>query len=105
VDASPHAGGGVSPIGADFRFVSLSKGVQGPPCRGVGCPHNLFSSLLPPEAAGEEKERVTRGHPLNPAKGRLPLGTPLKSAPMGVVPAKIPLYFYAAAGGARGVPE
>jgi hypothetical protein len=42
---------------------------------------------------------------LNPAKGRLPLGTPLKSAPMGVVPAKIPLYFYAAAGGARGVPE
>jgi hypothetical protein len=24
------------------------KGVQGSPCRGLGCPQNLFSSLLPP---------------------------------------------------------
>jgi hypothetical protein len=60
---------GGPPIGVDFRFVSLSKGVQGPPCRGLGCPQNLFSLRLPPLAAGEEKERVTRGHHLKPRQG------------------------------------
>jgi hypothetical protein len=54
------------------------KGIWG---IGIKCPFFLSS------AAGggrrQEKEN-SRGHPLNPAKGPQPLGTPLK--PMGLLP-------------------
>src|SRR5260221_8739988 len=49
------------------------KGVQGPPCRGLGCPQFLLLLLLA-AAGGKQKERkeVFRGHP-DPGKGPRPL--------------------------------
>src|SRR5438045_6825848 len=63
----PRPWRGVSPIGINLRATPFPKG-----CR-----------VLP---AG------VWGHPLYPAKGRLPLGTPLKLTPMGVSP-HIPPFF------------
>src|SRR5437764_5971539 len=39
--------------------------------------------LAPPAAARERKREISRGQPLYPAKGLLPLGTPLQLTPMG----------------------
>src|SRR5436189_276527 len=47
---------------------------------------NYSGPPLAPPAAAREKERFSRGHPLYPAKGRVPLGTPLKLTFMGDPP-------------------
>src|SRR5437764_11542344 len=49
----------------------------------------FFSSPEPPAAARERKREISRGHPLYPAKGLPPLGTPLKLTPMGDTPRQL----------------
>src|SRR5437763_11516190 len=52
---------------------------------------NYSGPPLAPPAAAREKERFSSGHPLYPAKGRLPLGTLLKLTFMGDPPIGINL--------------
>ena len=73
------------------------QGVQGSPCRGLGCPQKplFFSFSLGAFGSKREREGVFKGHrPLDP----------LKLTPMGVSPQFL-LFSKAAVGGARGGPE
>ncbi|GHO99470.1 hypothetical protein KSF_095180 [Reticulibacter mediterranei] len=61
-----------------FDYAGLSssplKGVQGSPCRGLGCPQ--FPSLLPAPRAKEKKKGLCGDTP-HPGKGLLPSALPL----------------------------
>src|SRR5436189_243277 len=60
--------------------------------------------LAPPAAARERKREISRGHPLYPAKGLLPLGTPLQLTPMGDNPHRHQLKGNALPQGVQGEP-
>src|SRR5205085_11473384 len=96
----PPPGFGVSPIGINLRATPFPKRCRVLPAgvQGVS-PKTFFFSRAACGGARKER-RFSRGHPLYPAKGRLPLGTPLKLTPMGVSP-HIPPFSKAAVGGAR----
>src|SRR5438045_9458083 len=64
---------------------ALPQGVQGSPCRGLGCPQIplFFSFSLGAEGSKREREGVFKGHrPLDP----------LKLTPMGVSPQTFPFF-------------
>src|SRR5258707_7190061 len=54
------------------------EGVQGPPCRGSGCPRKtLFLSFcLPPTAASKKREKEVSGDTPGPGRGLAALCTP-----------------------------
>src|SRR5258708_18376014 len=62
--------------GALLRSTPLSggcpEGVQGPPCRGLGCPQKPLFPLSPPTAANKKKEKGFFGDTPNPGRGRPP---------------------------------
>jgi hypothetical protein len=65
-----------APIRIKLRAMPFQKGVQGGRTAEVwDIPKNIFSPLALLKAAREKKEKVSRGHPLDPAKGLPPLGT------------------------------
>jgi len=55
-------------------FQKFAKsGVQGSPCRGLGCPQILLFPLSPPVAASKKREKGFLGTPQTPAEGGCPL--------------------------------
>src|SRR5437764_12927798 len=76
---------GVSPIGINLRATPFPKGCRVLPAGVWDVPKYLFlfSRRL---RRREKRKEIFKGRPLYPAKGRLPLGTPLKLTPYGGVP-------------------
>src|SRR5438105_13268891 len=70
-DASPPAGVWGVPHRQQLKGNALPQGVQGSPCRGLGCPQKplFFSFSLGAEGSKREREGVFKGHhPLDTRK-------------------------------------
>src|SRR5258707_2022683 len=52
------------------------EGVQGSPCRGLGCPQEPLFSLSPPQAASKKEEKGFFGDTPNRGRGLAALCTP-----------------------------
>ena len=51
----------------------VKPGVQGSPCRGLGCPQILFFFIFARRMRRREREKKFLGTPQTPAEGRGPL--------------------------------